>query len=64
MPSTAGLRRRRSRQKGEANHLEGKEKGGRSRRQKRKDDGGDRGSSGLLYPRKAARGTRCPIGQG
>jgi len=59
MLSTAGLRRRRSKQKGEVNHLKGKrEGGGAGDRDEREIKGG------LLYLCKAVRGTRCPIGQG
>ena len=54
-PALQGLRRRRNRQKGKAIH-EGNERGGRSRRQKRRDDGGERGAAGSLYPGQAARG--------
>jgi hypothetical protein len=48
-------RRRRSKPEGEAS-WEGSERRGRSRRQKERDDEGDRGAAGALYSGQAARG--------
>ena len=61
-PIRRGLRRRRSRQKGKAIH-ERSERGGRSRRQKRRDDEGERGTTSFLYSGQAVRGHVPRLGE-